>query len=244
MLILGIEWSQFQRSMALGAINEAGELSCLASGMLDGVDDAAALAMLGQWLQEGGYNANQLDQVLVGLGPGSHAGVRHALAAAYGWHLAHGCHLGGVSSALVMARAGVKQTGGDLMHVLMDAQRAGIAQMSYRLEASGYLRPIEQIKVMPPQAILAQCSSGYMVATPALAGNMAALGVSSERLVEVVPEASLMIEEAIEFPDGLQPGPVLEPIYLQPAAYTRASLPALPEALEHEIRNLDTSSEV
>ena len=131
MKILAIEWSQRQRSLALGELTSEKGLECLASVILEGIHDAALWDAFERWSEDFQLDAAEIQKVVVGLGPGSHAGVRHAIAAAYGWHLAKGCELLGLSSALVLACQAMDQRGWESIHVAIDAQRSEAALLSF-----------------------------------------------------------------------------------------------------------------
>ncbi|MBV9126511.1 MAG: tRNA (adenosine(37)-N6)-threonylcarbamoyltransferase complex dimerization subunit type 1 TsaB, partial [Verrucomicrobia bacterium] len=61
----------------------------------------------------------KLEEIIVGLGPGSYAGVRLAVSAAVGLALATGARLGGRPSALALALA----TDAPEFHAIGDARR-------------------------------------------------------------------------------------------------------------------------
>ena len=63
-----------------GAHFEKG-LECLASVILEGIHDAALWDAFERWSEDFQLDAAEIQKVVVGLGPGSHAGVRHAIAA-------------------------------------------------------------------------------------------------------------------------------------------------------------------
>ena len=58
-----------------------------------------ALALIDHALREARLEREQIDRVAVGLGPGSYAGIRIAIALAQGWQLARKVSLLGISSA-------------------------------------------------------------------------------------------------------------------------------------------------
>ncbi len=94
MTILALEFSSSQRSVAiargaevLAEVAETGERGANAFGL---IEKALAMTKL---------NRAEINCVAIGLGPGSYAGIRVALAIAQGWQLAHGVKLLGIGSA-------------------------------------------------------------------------------------------------------------------------------------------------
>ena len=131
MNILAIDRSQRQRSLALGELTSEKGLECMASVILEGIHDGALWNAFERWSEDFQVEVADIQKVVVGLGPGSHAGVRYAISAAYGWHLAKGCELLGLNSALVLARQAMDQRGWESIHVAIDAQRSEAALLSF-----------------------------------------------------------------------------------------------------------------
>jgi tRNA threonylcarbamoyladenosine biosynthesis protein TsaB len=118
MICLALEFSSPQRSVAvardgrvLAEAFETGERGTNAFGLIEKVLSAAKIGR------------EEIECLAVGLGPGSHAGIRVALAIAQGWQLARGVKLlgvGGVENLAAQTRA-EKIFG--RVNVVIDAQR-------------------------------------------------------------------------------------------------------------------------
>src|ERR1035437_6117737 len=94
MTILALEFSSEQRSVALArdgvVLAEACEL---------GGGDTKAVAVIEKVLAAAKIAREEIEMIVVGLGPGSYTGIRAAIAVAQGWQLARGVKLLGISSA-------------------------------------------------------------------------------------------------------------------------------------------------
>jgi len=118
MKILAIEFSSDTRS---AAAVEAGQVRGFAEQT--GGRSMRALELVAAALNGAGWQREHIECIAVGLGPGSYAGIRAAIALAQGWQLAGSVLTIGVSSAECMAeRARVAGMRGPA-HVLIDAQR-------------------------------------------------------------------------------------------------------------------------
>jgi len=89
-------------------------------------------------LAEAGIEREQIGCVAVGLGPGSYAGIRSAVALARGWQLARGVTVRGFSSTESLAaearRCGIFGN----VSIVVDAQRGEFYLAGYSVSASGY----------------------------------------------------------------------------------------------------------
>ena len=113
-MILAIETSSAQGSVALG--RAAGDEPVWRAEFATGRGHGGALfAALEEAMRR--VAAGQLEEIIVGLGPGSYSGVRLAVAAATGLALATGARLGGRASPVALA------TDAPAFHVLGDARR-------------------------------------------------------------------------------------------------------------------------
>ena len=119
MKMLAFEFSSPQRSVAVcdgaAAVGEA----------IDSSPGNAMqpLALTEQALRQAGLEREQIEGIVIGLGPGSYTGIRAAIALAQGWQLGRGVRLLGVSSAeCVAAQAQTDGLPGKVT-VVIDAQR-------------------------------------------------------------------------------------------------------------------------
>lgn len=100
------------------------------------------LPMLDGLLARAGVTLEQIDQLAVGLGPGSFTGVRIGLATAKGLRIATGRPLIGVGSLDALTAAAVGARG--LVAAILDARRDELFAMLSRVDATG------RTVVLPP----------------------------------------------------------------------------------------------
>lgn len=123
MKTLAIEFSSAERSVALLEKNDAGKPKCVAQSSETGLSTTNTFGMIELALTKAGWEREEVEQIAVGLGPGSFTGVRAAIAIAQGWSLARDIKLQGVNSAEALAhRARAKGCVGRIT-VVSDAQR-------------------------------------------------------------------------------------------------------------------------
>src|SRR6185369_14571863 len=92
-----------------------------------------ALALIQHALNEAGIEREAIDTIALGLGPGSYAGIRAAIALAQGWQLACGVRLLGVSTVEGLATQAMAAGVVGSAHVVIDAQRREFYLASYEL---------------------------------------------------------------------------------------------------------------
>ena len=99
MTILALEFSSARRGAALArggtVLSEAVETT--------GGRTTNAFGLIEKVLTEAKVLRGEVEVIVVGIGPGSYAGIRAAIALAQGWQLARGIQLLGVSSAECLA---------------------------------------------------------------------------------------------------------------------------------------------
>lgn len=98
MKILALEFSSPIRSVAIAAEGQVRGQVAEQCGR-----ETHAFALIASALRQARVARNEIDCVAVGLGPGSYAGIRIAIAIAQGWQAADGTRLLGISSAEVVA---------------------------------------------------------------------------------------------------------------------------------------------
>jgi tRNA threonylcarbamoyl adenosine modification protein YeaZ len=161
---------------------------------------------------------DRVDQIVVGLGPGSYAGVRIAIAAAIGLRLSLGARLVGIPSVAALA------TDAPAYIVIGDARR----------ETYYFSQVRDGI-----------CAEGPLLATAAELSQRlgsAALPVLATEAVPAFPQAGLALPSAVRLATlaaagrGIVAVDRLEPIYLREAHITqpkpRADIPRRPSAAD------------
>lgn len=162
MKILAFEFSARQRSVA--ALDGAGETK-LAEVVSEGTQAVPALAMAEEAMGKVSIEREQVDTLVVGLGPGSYNGIRVALALARGWELARPVRLLGLSTvdALAWQAASDGLTGHTA--VVIDAQRGEVYLGEYDLQA-GKASPLKPLRLASPADVQACGAAGARVIGP------------------------------------------------------------------------------
>src|SRR5262245_46179032 len=98
MKILAIEFSSESRSVAvLDATNVLGQAAEVSSR------SSQAFGLIERALEQAGLDREQIECLALGLGPGSYAGIRSAIALAQGWQMARAVRLLGLNSVDALA---------------------------------------------------------------------------------------------------------------------------------------------
>ena len=207
MKILALEFSSPQRSVAVAdgarAMSEVVETSAR---------ETQAFGMIGTALCEAKLEREQIECVVVGLGPGSYHGIRVALSIAQGWQLARGIKLLGISSAEVIAAQAQAEKIFGRVNVVIDAQKNELYLAAYEITASER-KEIEQLRIVTPAEI--QSRGG----TEMIVGPEVTRWFSSGKIL--FPRAATLAELAVNRNDFV-PGEKLEPIYLRETNFVKA----------------------
>jgi len=214
MKILALEFSTSQRSVAAG--ESAG--GRLAEVIEAGGRATHAIGMIDRALREAGMNREQVECLVVGLGPGSYTGIRAAIAVAQGWQLARPVQLLGVSSAECVAAQARADGLADDLTVVIDAQRREFYLADYNRTHPG--RPAAAPLRL---ATLAQAQAARD-AGRLLVGPDPAPGLALHRVV--FPRAARLALLAAARTDFIA-GDRLQPLYLRETQFVKAP-PARP----------------
>jgi len=139
MKILALEFSSEQRSVA---IIVDGELR--ARALETGVKECRPIGMLDAALRDSKLEREEIDCLAIGLGPGSHTGIRSAIALAQGWQLARGTRTVGIRSFECLAAQAQAGEIYGMVTVVVDAQRNEFYLAGYEVGPSGFS------EVLPP----------------------------------------------------------------------------------------------
>ena len=177
-----------------------------------------AIALVEQALRSAGLEREHVECIAVGIGPGSYAGIRSAIALAQGWQLACEVRVVGISSAEGMAwrahSAGFRGDG----NVLIDAQRGEF----YRARCD--FRPEEP--VLDPLRLISLADAR------ALSGKLL---VSERESLKLFSGAVLMPADAVTLGllaarrEDFISADKLEPIYLRSTSFVKAPPPRIIE---------------
>ncbi len=208
MKILAIEFSSAQRSVAVVV---SGEMRAAARQIA--ARETPAFRLIVRVLAEARLEREQIGCVAIGLGPGSYAGIRAAIALAQGWQLARPIKLIGISSMECLAAEA--QTKGVLgrTHIVVDAQRNELYLATYELTSAG-LRESEPLRLAAIAEVRSRLTLGENVVGPDVHRWF-------PNGTPLFPEAAILGQLASRRADFV-PGEALEPIYLRPISFVKA----------------------
>lgn len=209
MKILALEFSSGERSAAVFADGGVRGAASATGGR-----DVKALALIGSALRAAQCEREEIGCVAVGLGPGSYAGIRAAIALAQGWALARPVKLLGVSSADCLAAQAQAAGWTGRVNIVMDAQRQEFFLAGYEVSATGWSL-VEPFHLLTDDEEQARRQRGELFAGPEVKG-------ADDRIL--FPEAAMLAGLAAGRTDFV-PGESLEPVYLRVANFVKAPLP-------------------
>jgi tRNA threonylcarbamoyl adenosine modification protein YeaZ len=209
MKILALEFSSPVRGAAVSGGLKAGYAEEA------GGRETKPFALIDAALREAGMTREEVECIAVGVGPGSNAGVRTAIAIAQGWQLARGVKLVGMSSAgLVAAHAG--QLG------VPNPVHVGLMVRPGELWVAGYDASIfEQPKLVEPfrPVSAAEANALSIFHMDSLPSTESADGYKT-----LFPNAGWLATLAGSRTDFVR-GETLEPISLRPVQFVKAPPP-------------------
>ena len=215
MTYLALEFSSLQRSVAVLRIGSAGALVTESEAIESGVTATRALGLSEEALKQAQVEREQVECVVVGLGPGSYTGVRAAIAVAQGWQLARTVKVLGVSTAEVLAAQAHDSGVRGRVKVVIDAHRNEFYLAEYEIDDGGYhevaglqLLTLQQAQSLPPPVKLIGPEATKWFP---LASNL-------------YPSASMLARLARKRTDYIS-AERLEPIYLRETTFVKAPAP-------------------
>ena len=204
MTILAFEFSSAQRSVAVArdgiVLAEAAETG--------GYRVTNALGLTEKVLADAGIRREEVEAIVVGLGPGSYTGIRAALALAQGWQLARAVKLLGISSVEVLAAQAQAEKTFGRVNVVIDAQRGEFYLSAWEISAAAR-KEITPLKIASAAEIEALKTAGEICVGPE-AGKV------------LFPSAAMLAQLASPRADFVS-GEKLEPIYLRETTFVKAA---------------------
>ena len=200
MTILALEFSSEQRSVAL-----ARDAVVLAEASEIGGRDTKAFGLIEKVLATAKTAREEIEVIVVGLGPGSYTGIRAAIALAQGWQLARGVKLLGVSSVEALAAEAQARKFFGRVNVMVDAQRGEFYLATWEISAAA-CEEIAPLKI---------------VSAAALTQNAAGVFVGPQAAVVLWPRAAMLAQLAAGRTDFVA-GEHLTPIYLRETSFVKA----------------------
>lgn len=207
MMILALEFSSPRRSAALAR----GDL-ILSEAVESGGRGTGAFSMIEEVLAAAKAEREQIEMVCVGLGPGSHTGIRAAISIARGWQLAGGIKLAGRSSVDAIAARAHSEGIFGRVGVVIDAQRNELYLAGFDISEGGW-REVEPLKIVALADVQLRAERGET-----LIGPEAAKWFAGGR--NIFPQAGCLARLAARSAGGGDEK--MEPIYLRETGYVKA----------------------
>jgi tRNA threonylcarbamoyl adenosine modification protein YeaZ len=217
MKMLALEFSSPQRSVAVMVAGAEGRLSATCEVVDTAVGHTMKpFAMIESALRQSSLEREQIEYLVVGLGPGSYTGIRAAIALAQGWQLAAGTKLLGLSSAEGVAAQAQADGIAGKFSVVIDAQREEFYLADYEIVPGG-LREISPLRLATLGAVRGRAESGEQ-----LVGPEVTRWFPNGRVV--FPRAARLGERALTRTDFVA-GETLVPVYLRETTFVKAPAP-------------------
>lgn len=211
MKILAVEFSSDRRSVA---VVSAGAV--LGRAEETGGRTARAFALIEQALAQAGLEREHIDCLAIGLGPGSYAGIRAAIALAQGWQVARPIRLLGISSVETLAAQAQAAKLLGRVNILIDAQRKEFYFAAYEIDDHA-CRIVEPLRLLSADETRERCAQGETLVPPSL---LAAF----PKTTVLLPDAAALGIIAATRTDFVE-GDKLEPIYLRETSFLKAPPP-------------------
>jgi tRNA threonylcarbamoyladenosine biosynthesis protein TsaB len=177
--------------------------------------------LLPSFLRKAAIDPARLDQYIIGVGPGSFAGIRVALAAANGLALPGTKPVHGLPSAAALARAFASPNAPRTIAIVGDARRARFWIARYRWDGA-LLHPDLAPTLIPLDALRAHIPAGALVASPDYDRIAAPLTAATTDHADLLahnaqPTADTLGALALEWTQAAIPLAPPQPLYLHPA---------------------------
>jgi len=179
-------------------------------------------------LAEARLQPGDIDQYIVGLGPGSYTGLRIALGFINGLAAPAGRPVFGIPSAVaVAANVVARNADATTVQVVGDARRERLWVGTFRVANGGGMRQQGAFSLVDIRAAAASLLPEAMLATaewPRLSSILPDCVPTPERLIREAtpPTAAVLGLVGLEWVTAGLASPGLEPIYLHPAVFTAA----------------------
>lgn len=210
MTTLALEFSSAWRSVAV-----AREGTVLAEAANAAGRGIAAFAMIETVLAKAKIEREEIENIAIGLGPGSYTGIRAAIALAEGWKLASDIRLAGISSFAAIAACGQAEKIFGRVTVVVDAQRNEFYSALYEITKTAW-REVLPLRILPRPAVELDARGTILI------GPDAPEVIASGRAV--FPSAAAVARIAAE-EKCIESGGSLEPIYLRETNFKKAMPP-------------------
>jgi len=216
MKILALEFSSDHRGAAVMDCPPGAPSVLWGEASEIGGPGARPLCLVEDALRESGVQREQIEVIAVGLGPGSYAGIRTAIAMGQGWQLARGIKLLGIGSVECLATEARARQWTGIIDFLIDAQRHEFYWARYELGA-GAPRMLAPLKLVTQAEARALGQNNHLLAGPGITRWFPTAR-------DLYPTASGLGQLAAGRVDFV-PGDRMEPIYLRVPGFLKAPPP-------------------
>lgn len=211
MMILSLEFSSDRRSVAL--IKDG---VTLGSAFENGGRQTHAARLVQSVMTQCDCSEESVEAIVIGLGPGSFAGVRAGIAFAQGWRLARRVKLAGVESAeLVAIRCWLDRVRGPI-EVAIDAQRGDFYLGSFEISGSGWIES-EPLRIVSSDEISKRTKVGRTVFGP----DVVLESLGGQRAFPAAGDVGWLSTDRLQWVEG----ELLEPVYLREVNFVKAIPP-------------------
>ncbi len=219
MICLALECSTSRRSVAVA---RDGQL--LAEAIHSSGRDTPLFGRIADVLTRASLAPNDLECIVVGLGPGSYTGIRIAIAAAQGWEFAQGIRLLGIPSVEATAHRARRLGHLGRTAVVTDAHRGECYVAEYDLGPEPCRESlVSPLRIASKSVVESLRSAGARIVGP----DLVPLGIDA---LEIFPDASALAELAKDRTDFIA-AEQLEPVYLRSTTFVKSPPPrTLPAA--------------
>jgi tRNA threonylcarbamoyladenosine biosynthesis protein TsaB len=146
MKILAVEFSSHQRSVAV--VQAGGDAAPVLLGRAFESGGHRALGLVEEALLQARCEREEIETIVIGLGPGSYTGIRGAIALAQGWQLGRSVNTIGISSVECLAAGAEREKVSGSVNIIVDAQRTEFYLARYEI-AAGVWRETERLRLAP-----------------------------------------------------------------------------------------------
>jgi tRNA threonylcarbamoyladenosine biosynthesis protein TsaB len=211
MTILALEFSSLERSVAV-----AREKNVLAEMVeTNGGRGTNALGMAEKVLAEAKIEREEIQAIVIGLGPGSYTGIRAAISIAQGWQLAHEIKLIGISSVEAIASQAQAEKNFGRVNVIVDAQRNEFYLTIFEISEKGF-REVAPLKIATFAEIQSLANTGEVFVGPEIVKWF-------PHGLTIFPRATILAKLAASRNNFIA-GEKLEPIYLRETNFVKSSM--------------------
>jgi tRNA threonylcarbamoyl adenosine modification protein YeaZ len=213
MTILALEFSSPQRSVA---VLESGVPHVCGFASERNSSGGQALNLVAMALSQARLELERIDCIVVGLGPGSYAGIRAAISLAQGWQLARNVKLLAGSSSECLAQQAQAEGLSGRVHIVIDAQRNEFYLAGYEIK-TGMMRRVEPLRLATLAEVEAKVKAGDTLIGPEVTRWFS-------QGHNLFPDAAMLARMSVGRTDFV-PGETLAPIYLRETSFVKAPPP-------------------